>query len=80
MAGDAAEGAAVISQEALGRARRLCLHCALGAPHHTVGFEGIGDGRRQTVYDIHEVEDSGGVGLAECTAYDDVWRAVEAGL
>lgn len=46
----------------------LCPHCAAGAPHHTVGEEGIGDAARRVVYDLHEVEDTSGVGLSECLA------------
>lgn len=45
-----------------------CALCASGTPHHTVGLSGISDGSRRTIWDIHEVSDSGGVGLAECTA------------
>ena len=59
------------------RAALLCEHCEVGAPHHTVGEEGIGDARRRTVRDLHEVADASGVGLAECTAYDAVWKALE---
>jgi hypothetical protein len=48
--------------------RDLCEHCRTGAPHHTVGFGAIGATTRYTVWDIHEISDASGVGLAECTA------------
>lgn len=49
-----------------------CTLCASGAPHHTNSEMSIGGLDRRPVYDIHAVEDAGGVGLAECTAAS-VW-------
>lgn len=46
----------------------LCEHCRAGAPHHTVGTEAISGADRLVIWDIHEVDDTGGVGLIECTA------------
>ena len=47
-----------------------CEWCLKGAPHHTVGYGGIGAANRYTAYDLHEISDASGVGLAECT---DAW-------
>lgn len=47
------------------------------APHHTNAAGSIGgDDGRAPRYDLHAVEDSGGVGLAECEA-GDLWLAWE---
>ena len=54
---------------------QACQLCAEGVPHHTVGQGGIGDSARYVAYDLHEVSDAGGVGLAECTAYE-LWVGV----
>lgn len=61
-------------------AREPCPHCARGVLHHTNSLTSIGGADRYTIWDLHEVEDAGGVGLAECldpeTARDmwgDVW-------
>lgn len=54
-----------------------CPHCRENVPHHTVGEAGIGDPKRRIVRDLHEIEDASGVGLAECLAYDAVWKKLE---
>lgn len=59
------------------RAAVICPHCAAGAPHHTNSRTSIGGADRIPVYDLHEVDDTGGVGLAECLAYDAVWKSSE---
>ena len=53
-------------------ARAICRLCREGIPHHTNGAEGIGDATCAVVWDLHAVEDAGGVGLTECTAYP-IW-------
>lgn len=45
---------------------RRCEHCKAGVPHHTNSETSIGGADRHMIYDIHAVEDTGGVGLAEC--------------
>ncbi len=52
----------------------MCPHCAAGAPHHTNSRTSIGGLDRYVVYDLHEISDSSGVGLAECLAYE-IWEA-----
>jgi len=47
---------------------QACRLCAEGVPHHTHSVTSIGGGDRRLVLDLHAVSDSGGVGLAECTA------------
>ena len=54
---------------------RACTLCAQDVPHHTNSRTSIGGGERFIVWDLHAVEDTGGVGLAECTAYDVVKAA-----
>lgn len=51
--------------------RITCEWCIKGAPHHTNSDTSIGGSDRHTIWDIHAVEDTGGVGLRECT---DAWR------
>lgn len=53
-----------------------CHLCAIGTPHHTNARSSIGGEDRHPIYDLHAVEDSGGVGLAECLA-GDLWLAWE---
>jgi hypothetical protein len=55
-------------------AAERCPLCAAGTPHHTNSATSIGGADRHPVYDLHAVEDTGGVGLAECLAYD-IWMA-----
>lgn len=47
-----------------------CRHCAEGTPHHANSASSIGGADRSPRWDLHAVEDTGGVGLAECTAYE----------
>lgn len=54
--------------QALKGVYELCEHCQNGVPHHTVGTGGIGSPYRYTTWDLHEVSDASGVGLAECRA------------
>jgi len=56
------------------QAAAVCPHCAAGAPHHTNSRTSIGGLDRYVVYDLHEISDSSGVGLAECLAYE-IWEA-----
>lgn len=56
------------------RAAAVCPLCATGTPHHTNSSYSIGGGDRHPIYDLHAIEDTGGVGLAECLAYE-VWTA-----
>lgn len=56
------------------RAAVLCPRCAQGVPHHTNSATSIGGGDRHPVWDLHAVEDSGGVGLEECLAAA-IWEA-----
>ena len=51
-----------------------CARCAAGVPHHTNSRTSIGGPDRVPIYDLHAMDDSGGVGLAECTAAD-IWAA-----
>lgn len=63
----------VDDQEGLDFVRRVyaaCALCAQGIPHHANSGTSIGGSDRGPVWDIHAVPDSGGVGLAECTAFD----------
>lgn len=60
----------------LDAARAICPLCAQHVPHHTNAGGSIGGGDRHPIYDLHAVEDAGGVGLAECTAYA-IWRLME---
>ena len=62
----------LISDVLADAARAICPLCRREVPHHTNGREGIGDAARTPVYDLHAVEDTGGVGLAECLAYP-IW-------
>ena len=57
-------------------AGRLCPHCRAGVPHHANAEFSIGGPRTRIVWDLHVVEDSGGVGLAECLA-GDLWLRAE---
>ena len=50
------------------RAAALCCWCNEGRPHHQLALTSIGGPRALTTYDIHEIEDASGVGLAECRA------------
>src|SRR3990172_8769134 len=60
--------------------RRACPLCLAQTPHHTNSASAIGRADdRHPVYDIHAVEDSGGVGLRECEA-GDLWLAWERAL
>ena len=54
------------------RAAAACPLCAAGYGHHTNSATSIGGDDRHTIWDIHQVEDTGGVGLRECLAYD-IW-------
>ena len=54
------------TQEMLARA--VCRWCRRDAPHHRLALGSIGGPRALTSYDIHEIEDASGVGLAECRA------------
>ena len=45
-----------------------CPHCAAGTPLHWVGRRAISDECRYPTWDLHEVSDHSGVGLAECLA------------
>lgn len=47
--------------------RELCNWCYRRQPHHRIAERSIGGPRTRTIYDLHEVDDTGGVGLAECT-------------
>jgi hypothetical protein len=58
-------------------AAERCPLCAIGAPHHTNSETSIGGSDRHIVWDLHEVSDASGVGLAECLAYE-IWDDVEA--
>ena len=50
-------------------ARAVCPLCRRGVPHHTNSASSIGRGDdRHVVWDLHAVDDPGGVGLAECLA------------
>ena len=51
-----------------------CALCAARVPHHTNSQTSIGGADRVPIYDLHAMDDPGGVGLAECTAAE-VWRA-----
>ena len=51
-----------------------CALCAAHVPHHTNSRTSIGGADRVPIYDLHAMDDPGGVGLAECTAAE-VWRA-----
>lgn len=53
-------------------AAQMCPLCAVGTPHHTNSRTSIGGTDRVVTYDLHEVSDASGVGLAECLAYE-VW-------
>ena len=53
-------------------AKVICPLCREGVAHHTNGLEGIGDAERAVRYDLHAVDDTGGVGLRECVAYP-IW-------
>lgn len=48
----------------------LCGLCKRGVVHHTNSSYSIGGGDRRVVWDIHAVDDPGGVGLQECLAGD----------
>ena len=62
------------SPEALIRLERpvypddVCPWCAAGNPHHWMAEGSIGGPRARVALDMHEVEDTGGVGLRECLA------------
>mgnify|MGYP001591577769 CR=1 FL=1 len=57
--------------------RRACPLCHARVPHHTNSASGIGRADdRHPVYDIHVVDDKGGVGLTECAA-GDLWLTWE---
>ena len=58
----------LLSLERVRCAKLICPLCARGVPHHTNSETSIGGSDRHTVWDLHAVEDTGGVGLAECTA------------
>ena len=60
------------------RAVAVCCHCRVGIPHHRLALGSIGGPRVLTVYDLHEVEDASGVGLAECRAAQ-LWDPTLAG-
>lgn len=49
---------------------RVCPLCRRGVPHHTNSSYSIAGGDRHEVWDIHAVDDPGGVGLQECLAGD----------
>jgi len=49
-------------------ARAVCRWCRRDTPHHRLALGSIGGPRALTSYDIHEIEDASGVGLAECRA------------
>lgn len=51
-------------------AGQLCARCEAHVPHHTNAGGSIGGSDRHSVYDLHAVEDTSGVGLAECDAGD----------
>ena len=70
------EGDAVRLEVAAERViRRACRHCRTGVPHHTNAVGSIGgDDGRSPRWDLHAVDDAGGVGLAECDA-GDLWLA-----
>ena len=55
-------------------AATLCALCRGRVPHHTNSATSIGGADRHPVRDLHAVEDTGGVGLAECVA-SDIWAA-----
>lgn len=55
---------ATIQEQAMAR----CGYCQKGVPHHTNSRTSIGGTDRSPVYDLHAVDDAGGVGLAECDA------------
>ena len=52
----------------------VCGLCGQRVPHHTNSATSIGGADRHPVRDLHAVEDTGGVGLAECVA-SDIWAA-----
>lgn len=58
------------------RAKVRCALCRRGVPHHTNSATSIGGVDRHPIRDIHAVRDTGGVGLAHCTA-DTIWFRIE---
>ena len=62
-----------VDETILAAARAVCPLCREAQPHHTVGVSGIGDAERRVVHDLHEIEDTSGVGLRECLA-GPIWE------
>ena len=71
------DGILALEVEAEEVIRRACPLCLNRTPHHTNSASAIGrTDDRHLVYDIHAVENEGGVALQECDA-GDLWLAWE---
>lgn len=57
-------------------AQLVCSLCARDVPHHTNAAGSIGGADRHVIRDLHAVEDTSGVGLAECLAFK-VWERID---